>query len=85
MATITLIISVLLLVSFIVIFILSKLYRKQKNNYEKEHNKLIGLEAEYTRLVEAYQIRKNNKEEADEKIDDLHSGIISADDILPKR
>jgi uncharacterized membrane protein SpoIIM required for sporulation len=85
MATITLIISALLLVSFVVIFILSKLYRKQKNNYEKEHNKLIGLESEYTRLVEAYQIRKNNKEEADEKIDNLHNGIITADDILPKR
>jgi hypothetical protein len=74
-----------LILTGIVAFIFYKMFRKYRKAYEVEHNKLIGLEAEYTRLVEAYQIRKNNKEEADEKIDDLHSGVISADDILPKR
>lgn len=74
-----------LILTGVVSFIFYKMFRKYKKAYEVEHNKLIGLEAEYTCLVEAYQIRKNNKEEADEKIDDLHSGVISADDILPKR
>ena len=76
---------IVLILTGVVSFIFYKMFRKYKKAYEVEHNKLIGLEAEYTRLVEAYQIRKNNKEEADEKIDDLHNGVISADDILPKR
>lgn len=76
---------IVLILTGVVSFIFYKMFRKYKKAYEVEHNKLVGLEAEYTRLVEAYQIRKNNKEEADEKIDDLHSGVISADDILPKR
>ena len=76
---------IVLILTGVVSFIFYKMFRKYKKAYEVEHNKLIGLEAEYTRLVEAYQIRKNNKEKADEKIDDLHSGVISADDILPKR
>lgn len=76
---------IVLILTGVVSFIFYKMFRKYKKAYEVEHNKLIGLEAEYTRLVEAYQIRKNNKEEADEKIDNLHSGVISADDILPKR
>lgn len=76
---------IVLILTGVVSFIFYKMFRKYKKAYEVEHNKLVGLEAEYTRLVKAYQIRKNNKEEADEKIDDLHSGVISADDILPKR
>lgn len=76
---------IVLILTSVVSFIFYKMFRKYKKAYKVEHNKLVGLEAEYTRLVEAYQIRKNNKEEADEKIDDLHSGAISADDILPKR
>lgn len=82
--TITIILSVLL-VCIITIFIFAKLYRKYKSMYDNEHNRLAGLEQEYTHLIEAYNIRKKNKEESDEKIDNLHSGIITADDILPKR
>lgn len=69
-------------IAFAVIF---KLYKKYKSAYEQEKSKLELLQEEYSKLAEAYKIKKGNKEKADEKIDDLHSGKLSADDILPKR
>lgn len=67
------------------VIIYNKLYHKFEDAYEQEKIKLEGVQEEYSRLVEAYNIKKNNKEKADEKISDLHSGTLSADDILPKR
>lgn len=77
-------VAVIVVVSLIAYF-LTKAYKKYKRAYEEEHNKLIGLEQEYSTLVEAYKVKKENKEKSDEKINDLDSGIVSADDILPKR
>ena len=65
--------------------IFGKLYKKYKLAYEQEHEKLLGIQEEYSKLVQAYEIKKKNKEKADEKITDLHNGNLSADDILPKR
>ena len=69
----------------IVMAIFGKLYKKYKLAYEQEHEKLLGIQEEYTKLVQAYEIKKKNKEKADEKISNLHNGKLSADDILPKR
>lgn len=85
MLNIIVILIVILMISIISTYLVAKLYKKYKLAYEQEHEKLIGLEQEYSKLVEAYKIKKKNKEEADEKTDNLHSGAVSADDILPKR
>ena len=77
--------AVLVIISDVFAYIFYKMYRKFKNCYEKEHLKLVNLQEEYSKLAEAYNIMKKNKEQADEEISDLHSGVVSADDILPKR
>ena len=69
----------------IVMAIFGKLYKKYKLAYEQEHEKLLGIQEEYSKLVQAYEIKKKNKEKADEKISNLRNGVVSADDILPKR
>ena len=78
--------GVLVIAVVIIAFIFNKMYRKYKSAYEQEHNKLVGLEQEYSKLVEAYNIKKKNKEKADEKISDLHSGdsVANAINILRK-
>lgn len=68
-----------------VALILHKLYKKTKKSYEDEHTQLLQLQEEYSKLAEAYKIKKENKEKADEKVSDLHNGNTTADDILPKR
>ena len=77
--------GILIIVGAVTVFIFNKLYRKYKSAYEMEHTKLIGLQEEYSKLAEAYRIKKENKEKADETISALHNGTLSADDILPKR
>ena len=75
----------LFLVLSICVMVFGSLYKKYKCAYEQEHEKLLGIQEEYSKLVEAYSIKKKNKEKADEKTSALHSGKLSADDILPKR
>lgn len=69
----------------ITVTIFVKLYKKYKLAYENEHTQLVNLQEEYSKLAEAYKIKKENKEKADEKISDLHNGTVPADDVLPKR
>ena len=73
---------VLLLITVIVCL---KLYKKTKTKYEEENLQLAQLQEEYSKLAEAYKIKKENKEKADAEISDLHNGTTTADDILPKR
>ena len=75
----------LFLVLSLCLIVFGNLYKKYKYAYEQEHEKLLGIQEEYSKLVQAYEIKKKNKEEADEKADRLRSGIVCADDILPKR
>ena len=77
--------AVILIVT-ILAFVFNKLYRKYKVAYEQEHTRLEGLQQEYSKLVEAYKIKKKNKESADEKINELHSGdsVTNAINILRK-
>ena len=76
---------VLLAVSIVFTFVFNKMYRKYKNSYEQEKIKYDCLQEEYSKLAEAYRIKKENKEKADEEVADLHNGTTTADDILPKR
>lgn len=85
MEKIVVILIAVLTLSVIITYFVAKLYKKYKLAYEQEHEKLLGIQEEYTKLVQAYEIKKKNKEKADEKISNLHNGKLSADDILPKR
>ena len=76
---------IIIVITSITSCLLAKLYKRYKTAYEQEHEKLLGIQEEYSKLVQAYEIKKKNKEKADEKIDNLHNGKLSADDILPKR
>ena len=76
-----------LIIALVVIFIavIANLYHKYRVKYTQEHMRLESMEQEYSKLVECYKIQKKNKEEADEKINALRNGDVSADNILPKR
>lgn len=79
------ILSICLLTSVALNIISFSICKKYKKKYVLEHEKLLGIQEEYSKLVEAYSIKKKNKEKADEKTSALHNGKLSADDILPKR
>jgi cell division protein FtsB len=85
MVNAVIVLIVVLTLSIISTYLVAKLYKKYKLAYEQEHEKLLGIQEEYSKLVKAYEIRKKNKEKTDAKITDLHDGKLSADDILPKR
>ena len=64
----------------------------QRNKNKDLQNKLSNKTEAYLQLKEEFdlyrqseQYRIEKQKEANEKIDDLHSGKLSADDILPKR
>jgi len=61
------------------------LNKELKVKLEAKTKAYNGLQAEFElyRLSESFKCKK--EEEANEKINDLHSGKLSADDILPKR
>jgi len=77
--------AVLAVIAGVLAFIFCRLYQRSKKACEAEKVKLACLQQEYGKLVKAYEAKKKNKEKADEKVSDLHSGKLSADDILPKR
>ena len=56
-----------------------------KNKLELKTEAYNGLQAEFELYRKSEQFKHEKQEEANEKIDDLHSGKLSADDILPKR
>lgn len=76
---------VLLIILSVALVIFSKVCKKYKNLYETEKINLECLQEEYSNLAKAYNIKKQNKESADEKVSDLHNGNTTADNILPKR
>jgi len=78
--------AVLIALLCITLFIFGKMCKNYKNRYEEERTKVEQLQEEYSKLAEAYRIKKENKEKADEKISDLHSGdsVANAINILRK-
>ena len=77
---------VLVAILCITLFIFGKVCKKYKCRYETERIKIEQLQEEYSKLAEAYKIKKENKEKADEKIDNLHNGdsVANAINILRK-
>lgn len=76
---------VLIILLCITLFIFGKTCKKYKRRYEAEKIKAEQLQEEYSKLAEAYRIKKENKEKADAEISNLHNGNTTADNILPKR
>ena len=77
---------VLIILLCITLFIFGNVCKKYKSRYETERIKIEQLQEEYSKLAEAYKIKKENKEKADEKISNLHSGdsVANAINILRK-
>lgn len=75
----------LLLVSVIAYIFYSK-YRKEKIENKDLLFKYKSLSEEFHKVLEANKIKDKNKEEADEKINNLHNGnsVDNAIDILRK-
>ena len=57
---------------------LKRQLNRKTENYE-------GLLKEFENYRKSEQFKYEKQEEANEKVNDLHTGKLSADDILPKR
>ena len=80
-------IVILTLMNFFWYFLYKRISRKLAESEEKadryfEYCKAV--DRENTKLREEMKIKSENEREANEKIDSLHAGDLSADDILPK-
>lgn len=76
MKTISLILLILLVVSVLILYFLYKSYKKIKAENKDLIDKYSGLSQEFQKLLETNQIKKENKESADEKINNLHNGNV---------
>ena len=56
-----------------------------KEQLERKTEAYNGLRDEFELYRNAEQFKHQKQEEANEKINNLHNGTLSADDILPKR
>lgn len=56
-----------------------------KKKYDMKTEQYNGLYEEFEKYRRSEQFKNEQEKKANEKIDDLHSGKLSADDILPKR
>ena len=61
------------------------LNKELKVKLEAKTEAYKGLQEEFELFRKSEQFKYQKQEEANEKINDLHSGKLSADDILPKR
>lgn len=59
--------------------------KEMKIRLEQKTEAFIKLQEEFELYRKAEQFKHKKEEEVNEKVDDLHSGKLSADDILPKR
>ena len=79
-------IALVLFVVMLLLFICQhKTVKELKEQLGKSTEMYIGLQEEFELYRNAERFKQKKEEEANEKIDDLHSGKLSADDILPKR
>lgn len=61
-------------------------YNKElKERLEQKTEAYNGLQKEFELYRQSETFKHEKEKEVNEKIDDLHSGKLSADDILPKR
>lgn len=84
------IIAILVLIG---LFLAALIFAVCQRNLNKELKNKLELKTDaYARLQEEFELYRKSEafkyqkqEEANEKINDLHTGKLSADDILPKR
>ena len=85
--------TVITILVLIGLFLLTLVFAVCQRNLNKELKKKLelkteaynGLQAEFELYRQSEAFKHQKEEEANEKIDDLHTGKLSADDILPKR
>lgn len=59
--------------------------KELKQQLDKSSELYVGLQEEFELYRNAERFKQKKEEEANEKVNDLHNGTVSADDILPKR
>ena len=84
------IITILVLIGLFLVTLALLVCQLNRNKDLKERLNLKteaynGLMEEFDLYRQSEQFKHQKQEEVDEKINDLHSGKLSADDILPKR
>lgn len=85
--------TIIIILALVVLFLLTLIFAVCQHNLSKELKNKLELKTEaYNNLQNEFELYRKSedfkhkkKEEANEKIADLHSGKLSADDILPKR
>jgi predicted Holliday junction resolvase-like endonuclease len=83
---ITILILIVLFLGTLVLLICQRNKNKElKNKLDLKTEAYLQLKEEFDLYRQSEQYRIEKQKEANEKIDDLHSGKLSADDILPKR
>ena len=73
------------LCSFIFAVCQKNLAKELQEKLDRKSEMYKGLQEEFELYRNAEQFKHQKEEEVNEKVDDLHSGKLSADDILPKR
>lgn len=61
------------------------LNKSLKDQLEYKSEMYNGLQEEFELYRQSETFKHEKEKEVNEKVDDLHSGKLSADDILPKR
>lgn len=83
---IVILVLIILLLSVIIYAIFQhKKYKETKIKLQNKTEAYTHLQEEFELYRKAETFKHQKEEEANEKIYDLHSGALSADDILPKR
>ena len=80
-----LVLSGLILIMLFLFYIQHKKLKEVKEKLNVEIQAYDGLFREFELYRKAEQFNHKQEEKVNEKIDDLHSGKLSADDVLPKR
>lgn len=87
--TVTVITILVLIGLFLVTLIFAicqhNLVKELKQQLDKSSELYVGLQEEFELYRNAERFKQKKEEEANEKVNDLHNGTLSADDILPKR
>ena len=83
------VIAILVLLALFLITLILFICQRSKNKDLKQRLDLKteaynGLQNEFELYRKSEQFKHQKEKEVNEKIDDLHSGKLSADDILPK-
>ncbi len=86
MKTLLLILIILFALSLFACYFFYRKYKRTKIEYKDILDKYNGLTEEFQKILEANKIKDKNKEEADEKINNLHNGnsVDNAINILRK-